>query len=233
MTTVVAFSGGKDSTAMALRMAELGEPFELLFTPTGDELPELTRHLVNVVDLTGAELVVPPNKSLAFWIDEFNALPNFRQRWCTRLIKIQPCIAYLKRNPGTTLCLGLRADEASRVGLYGDYANYRYPLQEWGWKMDDVVGYLGRRGVEVPRRTDCAVCPYQRLGEWYALWRDHPAAWARGVRWERETGHTFRSASRDSWPAALEELGTLFAAGRVPKGVQDGDGPQACRVCRA
>jgi predicted PP-loop superfamily ATPase len=41
---VVAFSGGKDSTALALRLHELEEPFKLLFTPTGDELPELHAH---------------------------------------------------------------------------------------------------------------------------------------------------------------------------------------------
>ena len=34
---VIAFSGGKDSTALALRMAEIGEDFVLFFTPTGRE----------------------------------------------------------------------------------------------------------------------------------------------------------------------------------------------------
>lgn len=38
MTQVVAFSGGKDSTAMALRMAELGEDFSLLVAD-GSETP--------------------------------------------------------------------------------------------------------------------------------------------------------------------------------------------------
>ena len=40
MSLIIAFSGGKDSTAMVLRLSELGEDFKLLFTPTGDELPE-------------------------------------------------------------------------------------------------------------------------------------------------------------------------------------------------
>lgn len=41
MRQVVAFSGGKDSTALALRLHELGEAFSLLFTPTGNELPDV------------------------------------------------------------------------------------------------------------------------------------------------------------------------------------------------
>ena len=40
-SNVVAFSGGKDSTATAYVMAEAGEDFVLLFTPTGNELPEV------------------------------------------------------------------------------------------------------------------------------------------------------------------------------------------------
>ena len=231
---IAAFSGGKDSTAMALEMAARGEAFDLLFTPTGNELPALREHLLWVIEQTGAELIVPPNRPLAFWIDEFSALPNWRQRWCTRLIKIEPCIAYLKRHPDVVLCVGLRADETERIGLYGDYAHYRYPLREWGWKVADVWKYLEDRAVAVPPRTDCAVCPYQRIGEWYRLWRDHPAQWAEGERWEEQTGFTFRSPGRDTWPAAMAELAAVFRQGRVPRGAEDdGEGPQACRVCRA
>ena len=42
---IVALSGGKDSTALALRLAEL-EPREYVYvcTPTGDELPEMFAH---------------------------------------------------------------------------------------------------------------------------------------------------------------------------------------------
>lgn len=45
MTTFVAFSGGKDSTAMAYLLAEQGEDFELLFTATDNELPGLRAHV--------------------------------------------------------------------------------------------------------------------------------------------------------------------------------------------
>lgn len=226
----VAFSGGKDSTAMVLRMAELGEEFSCLFTPTGNELPELLIHLHKVIDLIDRPLVEPPNKSLEYWIDFHQALPNFRMRWCTRQIKIEPCIEFLKKHPGSTLSVGLRADEETRIGLYGDYAKYRYPLQEWDWELSDVLEYLADRGVEVPARTDCALCFGQRLSEWYRLWRDHPEEFERGVALEQKYEHTFRSPQRDTWPAALEDLRAEFEAGRVPRGV--GDGNEACRVCK-
>lgn len=183
---VVAFSGGKDSTAMVLRLAELGEEFSCLFTPTGNELPGVREHLNHILELTGKSLIEPPNRSLEFWIDFHGALPNWRQRWCTRQIKIEPCIAWLKLNPGHTLLVGLRADEEERTGLYGDYAQYRYPLREWGWGLAEVWAYLGKHKVTVPKRTDCALCYGQRLSEWYELWQHYPSHWARGEELERE-----------------------------------------------
>ena len=229
---IVAFSGGKDSTAVALLLWERGEDFDLLFTPTQNELPALAAHMKRVVDLVQKRLILPSNRGLADWIEHFNALPNNRQRWCTRLIKIEPCIAYLHRHPGSTLCIGLRADEEVREGLYGDHATYRYPLREAGLDLDGVLGVCDRYDLRPTFRTDCAVCPYQRLGEWYLLWRDHINLWMQGEAWEAATGHTFRSPSRDTWPAAMKDMRVRFEAGDIPERSLAGmKRDQTCRVC--
>jgi len=233
---IVAFSGGKDSTALVLRMAELGEDFSCLFTPTGNELPELSCHIEAVIERIQRPLILPPNRSLDEWIQFHNALPNFRMRWCTRQIKILPCLAYLKEHPGSVLCVGLRADEEERQGLYGEYATYRYPLREWGWGIKEVGSYLRSQRQSVPIRTDCTLCYDQRLDEWFTLWRDYPDEWAKGEAYETQTGHTFRSDQRDTWPAGLQELGRKFAAGYRPRGTDDqiglwADDRKKCRVC--
>ena len=223
---------------MAYRMKEQGELFSLLFTATGRELPELHAHIARVVADLGVELITPPGPSLISLIEEYNTLPSFHLRFCTRQTKIVPCIAYLRRNPGSTLCVGLRADEDTRVGLYGDYANYRYPLREWGMDQAAVWAYLRNKGIKVPKRTDCDFCPFQRLYEWHDLWREHPENYASSEALEAKTGHTFRSAQRDTWPAALKDMRVRFEAGDVPKRrrlhVTQGEdtGQQACRVCR-
>lgn len=230
---IVAFSGGKDSTATALLVADEGDPFELLFTPTGNELPEVLAHIERVAARVGAPVVCPPGPRLLPLIDDFGALPNWRQRWCTRMIKIQPCIAYLRANPGSTLCVGLRIDEPEREGLYGDFATYRYPLREKAMRLPDVLAYIDERGFTVPRRTDCALCYGQRLTEWYSLWKNHPDEFAAGEKLEEQTGHTFRSPGRDTWPAPLRELRAAFESGRVPRGQDRYDQErEACRVCR-
>ena len=235
MGMIVAFSGGKDSTALVLRLAELGEDFECLFTPTGDELPELQVHMAEVLQKIQKPLVTPPNKSLLHWITKHQALPNWRQRWCTRQIKIEPCIDYLVAHPGSTLCVGLRADEELREGLYGPWATYRYPLREWGWGLKEVREYCAAQGVTIPARTDCALCYGQRLSEWYRLWQQHPDRYAKGELLEKMYGHSFRSPGRDTWPAPLVELRAEFEKGRLPRGISDDDdksATQGCRVCQ-
>jgi hypothetical protein len=233
MRHVVALSGGKDSTALALRLAEL-EPRDYVYlcTPTGDELPAMRAHWQHLEQLLGSELVRLTNRTLNAWIAEFGALPNWRQRWCTRLLKIEPCMAYLARHAPATLYVGLRADEPSREGLYGPYATYRYPLREWGWGLPQVRRYLAQRGVAIPSRTDCARCYGQRLSQWRALWAEHPALYADAERQEQATGHTFRSSGRDGHPAGLSALREVFEREGWQPDLFADDEPGACRVCQ-
>jgi PP-loop superfamily ATP-utilizing enzyme len=226
---IVAFSGGKDSTAMALRMAETGENFSLLYTATGNELPEVREHINKIVEYTGVDLIDLKAPTLSELIAEQNCLPNWRMRWCTRMIKIEPCIEYLKAGNRKILCIGLRADEPTRQGLYGDFADYRYPLQEWAWGLDNVVSYCKAKGFEPPKRTDCAVCFYQTINEWQELWRQYPEHYAQGERWEAETGFTFRSPGRDTWPPGLKEMRQEFERGRMPR--KRRHRKQVCRIC--
>jgi hypothetical protein len=227
MKKIVAFSGGKDSTAMALRMAELGEPFKLLHTATGNELPGVREHLEKVVRATGAELIDLKAPTLGELIDEQGCLPNWRMRWCTRMIKIEPVSRWIAVQGDVTLCVGLRADEEGRAG--GTYdCEVSYPLRDWKWGLDQVVGYCKNRGFTPPKRTDCAICFYQTIFEWHQLWLNHPTYWTEGEAWEEQTGYTFRSPGRDTWPAAMKDLAKSFASGRVPK---ERKRKVSCRVC--
>lgn len=223
----VAFSGGKDSTALALRLAEQGVPFVLLHTATGNELPPLREHVLRVAEMTGAELVEPEHPTLDELIAEFGALPNWRMRWCTRVIKIESCSRWIKETPGVELAVGLRADEEARAGGTYDVPS-TYPLRDWGWDEAAVRQYCRDRGVQVPERTDCAVCFYQRLHEWHDLYANWRPWWEHGKKLEREIGHTFRSAQRDTWPASLEGLQVEFERGRIPKPRRR---RTMCRVC--
>ena len=233
MEHIVALSGGKDSTAMALRLAEI-EPrgYEYICTPTGDELPEMEGHWKRLEGILGKELIRLKNHDLDFWIEEFKALPNWRQRWCTRLLKITPCLAFLRVHQPATLYVGLRADEEERKGLYSTEVLTDFPLRRWGWGIKEVREYLKVRGVCIPRRTDCARCYDQRLIEWKRLWQLHPKIYAKAEAQEQRLGCTFRGPGRDNWPAPLVELRVAFASGRKVRGEAHYEEYERCRVCR-
>lgn len=174
-------------------------------------------------------------------IKEQGMIPNFRARFCTRLLKIEPYAAWLLKQSQVHdeiySYVGIRADEEEREA--GDYTSVPgvkmvFPLREWGWKERDVWDYLARIGVSIPKRTDCALCFYQRIGEFWDLWKDFPEEYQKGVEIEERMGHTFRSPSRDTWPASLADLKERFEKGDVPRGagVQEDLLGQRCRVCR-
>lgn len=237
---VVALSGGKDSTALALRLAEI-EPgeYEYICTPTGDELPDMIAHWERLECLLGKPIKRLGNGETLFQlVERMKMLPNHRARFCTRILKIEPAIEYMEHlSAESVLMVGLRADEQERRGLFGEDISVRFPLREWGWGLSDVWRYLSEKGITIPPRTDCAVCYHQQLAEWWQLWRDHPERFESGAAMERQLGHTLRSAERDTWPASLDGLRERFVAGDVPRGAEaratrdlfGNDG--ICRVC--
>ena len=217
---VVALSGGADSTAMSLRLVEAygSEPFRFFCSPTGDELPDMVEHWERLECLLGKPIERVSNGTLASWTEHFGAIPNWRQRWCTRLLKIEPCLAYLKTKRAPVLYVGLRWDEPKRLGLYSEAVETVFPMRWWRWTRADVLDYLRRRGVKIPARTDCARCYGQRLSEWKSLWENHPDIYASAEADEEATMHTFRSPARDSWPASLRELRMQWEAGHWLRG---------------
>ena len=234
MKHLVAMSGGKDSTAMSLRLEEIGEhDYTYVFTPTGNELPGVDEHIARMEDLLKQEVHrVTPGYGLFGLIDKMKAIPNWRMRFCTRMLKIVPFQHYVMQNLPLTSYVGLRADEEGRIGLEWDneprYTS-EYPLRRWNWGLSEVMDYLKRRGIEVPPRTDCALCFFQSLYEWYLLWVNYPVLYEEGVQLEERIGHTFRSENKNrNWPHTLSGLRAEFASGRVPT---ERKRRMKCRIC--
>lgn len=223
MKHIVALSGGWDSTALAIRLAEV-EPknYEYICTPTGRELPPMLGHWAKLEQVLGKPIKkVTAPMSFAGMVYIQKALPNWRMRWCTRRLKIEPFEQYVLNNMPCTVYVGLRADEVDeREGVawekVGDVRR-DYPFVRWGWGVKQVVDYVRCHDVVPPERTDCDGCFFQMLWEWHQLWLNYPKKWAELEAWEAYTGHTLRSPGRDTWPAGLKELRALFEAGKVPK----------------
>lgn len=240
---IVSLSGGKDSTALALALKER-EPreYQYICTPTGNESPAMEAHWQKLEELLNAPLLRLTNGSLESWMDKQNCLPNSNMRWCTRLLKIVPFVNFIKAHQPAIVYSGLRADEPTREGLYGDEFEYRCPLREWGWGLREVKEYLELRQIVIPERTDCLWCYDQKIVEWYLLLYNHPDKFDEAIAYEDKIGHTFRSKTRDTWPADLRGLKAEFERGRYVRGsnrvlqlpilqIEDDESESKCRIC--
>ena len=119
MRHVVALSGGKDSTAMALWLAE-NEPraYQFVCTPTGDELPEMVAHWLPLGTILGSRILpVTAGVGLSQLIAKQTMLPNHRARWCTRLLKIEPYYRWLAQQAPAVSYVDKLADESDRQGM--------------------------------------------------------------------------------------------------------------------
>jgi len=205
--------------ALALKEKEPRQ-YEYVYTPTGWELPEMDAHFQKLRSLLG-EITPLPTHTMDQLIHIQKALPNWRMRWCTRMIKIVPFEKFIRSIGEATVYIGIRADESGdREGVDYDRIDgitRRFPMDEWGWTVQDVLSYLDCHGIVIPERTDCDACFFQTLYEWWLFWKRYPERWMQREALETLTGHTFRSEGRDTWPAAMKGLRQRFEAGDVPK----------------
>jgi len=177
MNTYLAYSGGKDSTAMALLMPDAIP----VFTDTGWEFDEIYNQMDKFEEVTGREIIrIVPDETLPEYIRRSKFLPGHRARFCTRIFKIEQYNTWIAlqaaKNKHVDMCIGLRADEDKRVGNISEIegVNIRYPLQEKGVDKFEVIrtcldyNLLPRYPVYMAR-GGCKGCYYKRKAEVKAM----------------------------------------------------------------
>lgn len=205
----VAFSGGKDSSAMLVRMLELGMPVDhVLFADTGMEFPEIYAHLHRMDSWlrTNYDLHVTWLKPKSTWDTWFyGAVTRGKMKgqrrgyplflfpcWWTRESKFKvmdPIIGC-----GNFRYLGFAADEPKRLK---PKPGYRYPLAEWGWTEGDALRYLTEQGLAAPihhkfNRTGCYLCPKQHVRSLTTLCKEYPELWTIAKKYEADSPQGFR-----------------------------------------
>lgn len=225
---VVSFSGGKDSTAMLLRMLELGEHIdEVICCDTYKEFPAMYRHIEKVKKVIEAHgikfTVLRAEKDFDYLMFERftkngtsgSGWPTFRMRWCTGELKKDVIKKYLKnlnKQYNVIQCVGLAADEKYRLDrAINRLDGKRHPLVEWGWVENYCLEYCYSKGFywewlyDVFDRVSCWCCPLKSLGELRKLRKHCPDLWKELRDMDKRAWNQFRS------DYSVEDLEIRFA----------------------
>jgi len=221
---VVSLSGGKDSTAMLLRMIEEGMPVDIiLFCDTGLEFEGMYNHIDRLEKYIGKPItrLKSPHDFEYLFLEHMPKRNNPelvgrkgyswggpRNRWCTSMLKIRIINKYLRElSKQYTLVqyVGIAADEPHRV------RDLRYPLIEWGMTEKDCLEYCKVRGFDwdglydIFHRVSCWCCPLQSFDEMRKLRKHFPELWRKLGEWDKKTWRKFTKYY------SVEELEIRFA----------------------
>lgn len=219
MKHVVSFSGGKDSTAMLLRMIELDYQIdEVLFADTGLKLPEIYDYIDRVEEHIGMKITKVSNADKTFE-DYFYEIPSrgkyhdegkirglppaFGGCYINRDFKLAPIEKYLKQFSDVHQYIGIALDESHRAKTKAIEDNpiiSHFPLIEWGWREKDCTAYLINQSMPHPLgglRTGCWLCPNQTEKDLYYLYTHHPDLWSKLGKYVSLSGGEYGVLGKD------------------------------------
>jgi 3'-phosphoadenosine 5'-phosphosulfate sulfotransferase (PAPS reductase)/FAD synthetase len=181
MNMYLSYGGGVNSTAMLLLLKDEGWKFESIYVDHGCDWPE-TREYVRMLSAKYPITILTPNvqgcTTLLQYLDKYKLIPSRVNRFCTDRFKIKVFNKYVEK-PCFSL-IGFSTDEEHRAKLsITDRVENRFPLLEYGISRKDCEKIIKNHGLPVPIKSGCWFCPFQRVGQWRKLRRDHPDLFCR------------------------------------------------------
>lgn len=209
---VCSFSGGKDSTAMLLKLIELNYPLdEIIFCDTGVEFDEVMETIQKVEEYIQRPITRLKSKETFYSLGKKYGFPWIRGRWCTGELKNQIINKYLsdlKKKYKVIEYIGIAADEGKRI------KNKSYPLVELGMTEKDCLEYCYNKGFtwgglyEDFDRLSCWCCPLKNLKELRIMYHKYPQYWNRIKKLEEDFKDT--KAPNFTIKASLSDLERRF-----------------------
>jgi len=181
LSTVVSFSGGKDSLACALIAMDAGLKLPLLFVDTDLEFPETVEYVNDFASENGLELIIGSASMGTFMegVERFGP-PGRDFRWCCKTNKLGPTVRAIMENfpDGVLSFIGQRRYESeSRSEKPRVWRNPWVPGQVGAapiqhWTSMHVWTYIFSKGAMYNPwyergldRIGCYLCPASDLGE--------------------------------------------------------------------
>lgn len=215
---IVSFSGGKDSTAMLLKMIENNMPIDeivfckIMATSTiGAEYPEMYEYLDKVDEYlmkTIGKKITRIESPISFeqqfytikqrghYKGKIYGFPWNLGAWCNSTLKVSTLDKYFKNQGEYTSYIGITYDEPKRYARLDK--NERAPLYEWKRTEQDCLQYIKEKGLYNPlydkfKRLGCWFCVKQGLDSLRVMRKDYPEYWQMLLDWQKDSEVKFRT----------------------------------------
>jgi hypothetical protein len=229
---LISFSGGRTSAFMLWNILQahggtLPGDVHVVFANTGKEREETLRFVhecethwgvrVNWVerrpgkpgfDVVGYNSAARNGEPFEALIRKKKRLPNWKERWCTADLKVEPMTAFARsiglEPPGYKEVIGLRFDEQRRLARMVENnvvrgRNCVAPLAKAEATRRDVMDFWSRQpfglGLQ-PHEGNCDLCFLKAKAHIRSIMRDNPHSAHWWVRMERETDQWFDRRTR-------------------------------------
>ena len=219
MKHIVSYSGGKDSTAMLLKMIEKKMPIdeivycEVMATPIiGAEYPEMYEYLDKVDEYLmkniGKKITrIKPDvsfeqqfytkKKRGKYKGKIYGFPWNLGAWCNSRLKIATLDKYFKNQDKEYISyIGIAYDEPKRLARLD--RNEKAPLAEWEMPESDCLEYIKEKGLYNPlydklKRLGCWFCVKQSLDSLRIIRKDYPELWNLLLKCQLDSEVIFRT----------------------------------------
>ncbi len=211
---ILALSGGKDSSALAVYLRDKVPQLEYVFCDTGVELEETHDYLKKIESFLDIKIhTISAAEGFDYYLKMFSGvLPDANTRWCTRMLKLKPYEKFIGNDPVVSY-VGIRADEPHRQGYISGKPGVTtvFPFAEDGLVKSDIYRILEDCGLGLPSyyqwrsRSGCYFCFFQQKREWVGLLENHEDLFNQAQAYEKidpDTGERFTWMQDES----LEEL---------------------------
>ena len=221
--TAAFWSGHANSSAMCLRMKEIGQaPDYIVHAHTGREFEQVYDFMDKFEKLVGVEIIhedivalKPQYEFHAFFNTPWcrgnreGEIHGFPKRcgkcWHNRNVK-QPVFKKYEDRCRETYT-GFTVQERQRI--LRQRLEKRYPLIEWQWTAKDSLHYLKKRGIPHTiydlgfERLGCDCCPKQSDAALKIIYLNFPDLWDELLDLEAKSPSGFRDTSKEK---SLEDL---------------------------
>jgi 3'-phosphoadenosine 5'-phosphosulfate sulfotransferase (PAPS reductase)/FAD synthetase len=209
---LISFGAGVNSVAMTIMLVNEGWRGPILFADSGCEWPETYCYMEYFekewlaprdlcITRLGSDWRIPSERqTLIDYCESHSMIPLAGIRWCTRIYKVEPLARWADAHGIDTQLIGIAADESHRQ------PGKVRPLVDRGVTRQGCIEIIKTEVLDVPQKSGCYICPFQRDAQWRELWRRHPDLFQRTARLEESVR---RSTMADRTRATLDPSGKM------------------------